>query len=133
MPGLTPRPGRIVAVSARRWWDSEGGEGAFPHESYVGLQSSRRGVPIDLFPSLVPASPWLIFKLRWEAATGLALPESAADGPPAAPARPLPEPTPYHCPRPLLAYTPTPSPKFHSSLPLMVSEFITKSVNLATC
>ena len=115
------RPGRIVSVSPRRWWDSEGGEAAFPHESVVGLQSSRRGVPIDLFPSLGPASPWLIFKLRWQAATGLALPESAEEGPPTAPAPPLPEPTPYECPRPLLAYTPTQSPLAGEAVPVCVT------------
>eukprot|EP01052_Picozoa_sp_SAG31_P003149 SAG31_NODE_118_length_24006_cov_8.219266_9_plen_834_part_00 len=118
-----PRPGRIVAVSPRRWWDAEGGEAAFPHASVVGLQSSRRGVPIDIFPSLGPASPWLIFKLRWQAATGLALPESAQEASVGlnTPAPMLPEPTPYDCPRPLLAYTPNQCPTAGETVPICLT------------
>ena len=73
-PPGAQRAGRIVQFSPRRWWDAEGGAEAYPDASYIALRSTRRGEPIEVVWSL-PATPWLVFKLRWEAITGLALPE----------------------------------------------------------
>ena len=106
-PGAT-RAGRIVLFSPRRWWDAEGGSEAYPNASYIALRSTRRGDPIEVIWSL-PATTWLVFKLRWEAITGLALPEDPAT-PPSEPAPPLPPSELYDCVRPLLGYTPLLSP-----------------------
>ena len=62
-----------------------------------------------MFWSLGSATSWTVFKLRWEAATGKALPDDPST-PPTEPAPPLPASEPYDAQRPLLGYTPLLSP-----------------------
>ena len=109
VPNGASTPGRISSFSPRRWWDTEGGAEAYPEGSYVALRSTRRGTPIEVFWSLGSATSWTVFKLRWEAATGLALPDDPST-PPTEPAPPLPASEPYDAQRPLLGYTPLLSP-----------------------
>lgn len=107
-PRGAKRAGRIVLFSPRRWWDAQGGAETYPEARYIALRSTRRGEPIEVIWSL-PGTAWLVFKLRWEAITGLALPEDPAT-PPSEPAPPLPPSEPYNCVRPLLGYTSVLSP-----------------------
>ena len=119
---------RQISPSPRRWWDAQGD--AYPHAAYVGLRSTRRGTPIDICWSLpvdlsgsvsgTKPAAFTVFQLRWEAVTGLALPDDPRT-PPSEPAPPLPRMEPYDCPRPLLGYTTVQSPTAGESVPVCVS------------
>lgn len=119
-PPGAEKAGRIVLFSPQRWWDAEGGSETYPHGSYVALRSVRRGDPIEVFWSLGAATTFLVFKLRWECITGLALPADPSTRP-TEPAPPLPPSALYDCVRPLLGYTPLLSPTAGGVVPIHVS------------